>query len=160
MMSPPTDLERFWKLMMNIFLMDAIDIEIEQAFARLIPQLTPYQPAPNREALVEMVASPASHVFLARAPDQDGQIVGTATLVTFQTPTGKHGWIEDVVVDKAFRGQGIGRALTEICLEKAQTLGVRDVNLTSRPNRVAANKLYQAMGFIKRETNIYRFPLD
>lgn len=145
---------------MYIYLMDAIDVEIVQAFERLIPQLTPYQPPPNREALVDMAASPACHIFLAKMPDQLGQIVGTATLAAFQTPTGRHGWIEDVVVDKAFRSQGIGRALTEACLEKAQTLGVGDVNLTSRPNRVVANKLYQAMGFIKRETNLYRFPLD
>ena len=146
--------------MIYIFLMEAIDAEIENAFQNLIPQLTPYHPPPSHDALLEMVASSASHIFLARVPNQAGQIVGTATLVTFQTPTGMHGWIEDVVVDKAFRGQGIGRALTDACLEKARILGVRDVNLTSRPNRLAANKLYQAMGFIKRETNIYRFPLD
>jgi ribosomal protein S18 acetylase RimI-like enzyme len=146
--------------MMYIYLMDAIDREIEIAFENLIPQLTPYSEVPNRAALTEMAASETTFIFLARTPDPLGPIVGTAALATFQTPTGVHGWIEDVVVDKAFRGQGIGRALTEACLEKARALGVRDVNLTSRPNRVAANKLYKAMGFIKRETNIYRFPLD
>ncbi|MFN2304850.1 MAG: GNAT family N-acetyltransferase [Anaerolineales bacterium] len=145
---------------MYIYLMNTIDEDIELAFNNLIPQLSQYSSPPNRVALEQILASQATFIFLAKEPDQAGQIVGTATLAAFETPTGKHGWIEDVVVDKAFRGQGIGRALTQACLEKARTLGLHDVNLTSRPNRVVANKLYQAMGFIKRQTNIYRLPLE
>ena len=90
---------------------------------------------------------------------QEGVIVGTATLGTFETPTGTHGWIEDVVVDRAFRHRGFGGALTEACIEKAREMGLREVNLTSNPDRDAANRLYQSMGFTQHGTNLYRFPL-
>jgi ribosomal protein S18 acetylase RimI-like enzyme len=107
-----------------------------------------------------MVESRNTIIFLARDPDPVGQIVGTATLATSQTPTGIRGWIEDVVVDRGFRKKGIGKALTEACLGKARAMGLREVNLTSNPSRIAANKLYQSMGFIQRETNVYRYPLQ
>jgi GNAT superfamily N-acetyltransferase len=107
-----------------------------------------------------MAASGAVFVFLARLPDQHGEIIGSATLATFRSPTGLHGWIEDVIVDQSARRQGIGKALTEACLDKARMLGLREVNLTSRSTRCVANQLYQAMGFIKRETNLYRYPLQ
>lgn len=145
---------------MQITLMDHINDEIAQAFERLIPQLTTHSPPPTRDALVEMATSKENHVFLAWMPDQDGKIVGTATLGTFQTPTGVHGWIEDVVVDRAARRLGIGRALTEACLDKARDIGLREVNLTSRSGRCAANQLYQAMGFVQRETNLYRYAIE
>lgn len=134
--------------------------EIQAAFERLIPQLTQHSPPPSKEMLAHMAASDGVFVFLARQGDAKGRILGSATLGTFITPTGLHGWIEDVVVDREARRQGIGVALTEACLEKARELGLREVNLTSRPSREAANQLYQGMGFVKRETNVYRFPLD
>lgn len=143
---------------MNIALLEQVNDEVVQAFQRLMPQLTSYSAPPNQEELVEMAQSEQVFVFLARDSDQDGLIIGTATLGTFRTPTGLHGWIEDVVVDQDFRRQGIGKALTEACLDQARVMGLRDVNLTSRSARCAANQLYQAMGFIRRETNIYRYP--
>lgn len=143
---------------MKIALLEQVNDEVVQAFQRLMPQLTSYSAPPTREELVEMAQSGQVFVFLARDPDQDGLIIGTATLGTFRTPTGLHGWIEDVVVDQDFRRQGIGKALTEACLDQARVMGLRDVNLTSRSARCAANQLYQAMGFIRRETNIYRYP--
>lgn len=145
---------------MHIELMDHVSDEIAGAFARLIPQLTRSSPPPTRDALVEMAGSGSVFVFLARLPDQHGEIVGSATLATFRSPTGLHGWIEDVIVDRDAHRQGIGKALTQACLDKARELGLRDINLTSRSSRCAANQLYQAMGFIQRETNIYRYPLD
>lgn len=144
---------------MNIALMDQVDDEIVQAFQRLMPQLTRHSAPPTREELVEMSQSEQVFVFLAKDPDQHGFIVGTATLGTFRTPTGVHGWIEDVVVDQDYRRQGIGKALTEACLGQARALGLRNVNLTSRSTRCEANQLYQAMGFIRRETNLYRYPI-
>jgi len=143
---------------MNIALLEQVNDEVVQAFQRLMPQLTSYSAPPTQEELVEMAQSGQVFVFLARDSDQDGLIIGTATLGTFRTPTGLHGWIEDVVVDQDFRRQGIGKALTEACLDQARVMGLRDVNLTSRSARCAANQLYQAMGFIRRETNIYRYP--
>ena len=133
---------------------------VYEAFQRLIPQLTPYSPPPSREVLSALAMSPATFVFIAKQPDSDGEIVGCASLGTFSVPTGIHGWIEDVVVDRDARGKGIGRALTEACLKKARELGIEEVNLTSNPTRKAANHLYQSMGFIRVETNLYRYLLD
>ena len=145
---------------MHIELMNQVSDEIVAAFERLMPQLTHHSPPPTREELAKMTNTKAVYVFLARLPDEHGEIVGSATLATFRSPTGLHGWIEDVIVDHSARRQGIGKALTEACLIKARTLGLREVNLTSRSARCAANQLYQAMGFIKRETNLYRYPLQ
>ena len=144
---------------MFIFEPDDVSLEIQNAFERLIPQLTKFSQPPLLEDLKRMVKSETIYLFLARYPDQEGEIVGTATLGTFLSPTGEHGWIEDVVVDENFRNKGLGKTLTEACLEKAREIGLKEVNLTSNPNRKAANSLYQSMGFIQRETNLYRYPL-
>ncbi|MEA3326023.1 MAG: GNAT family N-acetyltransferase [Chloroflexota bacterium] len=145
---------------MYIHEMLQVNEEIYQSFQRLIPQLSDQSSPPKREDLMMMAASKETFVCLARHPDSEGRIIGSATLAIFQTPTGVHGWIEDVVVDKDDRRQGVGKALTQACLDKARELGLREVNLTSRPNRIAANRLYQAMGFVRRETNVYRYALD
>ena len=145
---------------MDILLMNEVSDDIVFAFNRLIPQLSKFSSPPTYEILIDMAESEATHVFLACLPDQQGQIVGTATLAILRSPTGRHGWIEDVVVDQKFRKKGIGKALTEACIQKAREMGLQEVNLTSNPSRKAANKLYQSMGFIQRKTNIYRYPLD
>jgi len=144
---------------MQISEMTIVTDETFQVFARLIPQLTQYSPPPSKELLAEMADSEDVIVLLAQEDDENGAILGAATLVTFITPTGTHGWIEDVIVDRDARRRGIGRALTEACLEKARELGLKEVNLTSRPGRAAANKLYQELGFQQRQTNVYRYPL-
>jgi ribosomal protein S18 acetylase RimI-like enzyme len=101
-----------------------------------------------------MVASPATVVLVAR--DDGGEIVGTLTLVLFRIPTGVRAWIEDVVVDQETRGSGVGEALTRAALERAGAAGARSVDLTSRPTREAANRLYRRLGFEPRDTNVYR----
>ena len=145
---------------MHIELMTQVTDEVVDAFESLMSQLTRHVPSPLRKDLLEMAVSGFTFVFLARVPDANGKITGCATLGTYRSPTGLHGWIEDVVVDRDFRRRGIGKALTEACLSQAVKLGLREVNLTSRPARCAANQLYQSMGFIQRETNVYRFPLE
>lgn len=145
---------------MVIHEMTRVDDEIVQAFQNLIPQLTEYSSPPRQEELERMAASETAFVFLARERDASSPIVGTATLALLQTPTGVHSWIEDVVVDKEFRHRGVGRALTERCLQKARELSLHQVNLTSRPSRKAANQLYQSMGFVLRETNLYTISLE
>jgi ribosomal protein S18 acetylase RimI-like enzyme len=134
-----------------------VTAELLQAFGRLMPQLTSFSLAPGREILEAIVTDPDSGLFVAR--DVQAGIVGSATLACFVTPTGRHAWIEDVIVDEAWRGHGIGEALTRACIERAREMGLKEVNLTSRPSREAANRLYQRMGFQRRETNIYRYPL-
>jgi ribosomal protein S18 acetylase RimI-like enzyme len=82
------------------------------------------------------------------------------TLAVFRIPTGVRAWIEDVVVDENQRGRGVGEALTQAALELASARGARTVDLTSRPSRDIANRLYKRMGFELRETNVYRRKLD
>lgn len=130
--------------------------EVVEAFARLIPQLSKSNPPPTRSELEAMVGSEASTVFLARVADR---IVGSLTLAMFRIPTGVRAWIEDVVVDESARGHGAGEALNLAALDHARRHGAVTVDLTSRPSREAANRLYRRLGFVARETNVYRFEL-
>jgi ribosomal protein S18 acetylase RimI-like enzyme len=131
--------------------------QLTAAFARLIPQLSKSSPPPTQDELAEMIASNSSDVIVA---ELDGDVVGTLTLVTFRIPTGVRAWIEDVVVDDSARGHGVGDSLNRFALDLARKKGAKTVDLTSRPSREAANRLYHRLGFQPRETNIYRFTLD
>ena len=133
--------------------------ELVAAFARLTPQLSASSPAPGPAEIAEMIASPATTVLIARDSEQAGAIVGALTLAQFRIPTGVRAWIEDVVVDAAARGKGIGEALTRAALDVARQAGAKTVDLTSRPSREAANRLYRRVGFVLRETNVYRYSL-
>jgi ribosomal protein S18 acetylase RimI-like enzyme len=134
--------------------------EFVAALAQLVPQLSSSVAPPAREAVAEMVASPAIVQLIARDPEREGQIVGTLTLAMFRIPTGLRAWIEDVIVDNESRGRGIGEALVRAALVRAREAGARTVDLTSRPSREAANRLYVRVGFSPRETNIYRYDLS
>lgn len=133
----------------------ALDAELIDAVARLVAQLSSSAPAPDAQRLREIVESPASRLLLAR--EESGEIVGMLTVALFPIPTGVRAWIEDVVVDEAARGRGIAAALSEQALALAAAQGARTVELTSRPDREAANRLYARLGFRRRETNVYRY---
>ncbi|HJM32327.1 MAG TPA: GNAT family N-acetyltransferase [Acidimicrobiales bacterium] len=133
-----------------------VDDDLIGAMARLIPQLSRSNPAPDAAALREIVSSGASVLLVA---EDDGVIVGSLTLVLFRIPTGFRAWIEDVVVDESVRGRGVGEALNLAALDRARAAGASTVDLTSRPSREAANRLYQRLGFEERATNVYRFKL-
>ena len=128
--------------------------ELVEALARLLPQLSS-APPPDSTAL-ETIMAGGSTVFVARV---EGRIVGSLTLVLYRIPTGLKAWIEDVVVDEAARGHGVGEALSLAALEEARRHGAKAVSLTSRPSRQAANRLYQRIGFSPRDTNVYRHDL-
>jgi len=130
-----------------------VDDDVVQAFEMLIPQLSKSNPPPSRSELEALVTSEASTLFLAKL---DGRIVGSLTLAMFRIPTGVRAWIEDVVVDDSARGHGAGEALNRAALDFAKAKGAITVDLTSRPSREAANRLYQRLGFTLRETNVYR----
>jgi ribosomal protein S18 acetylase RimI-like enzyme len=130
--------------------------ELVEAFRRLVPQLSSSASAPGGEELAAIVDSPAATILVAR---DDDRIVGTLTLVVFRIPTGARAWIEDVVVDEAARGRGVGEALAREAIRRAAGAGARTIDLTSRPHRVAANRLYEKLGFRPRETNLYRLEL-
>ena len=133
-----------------------VDDELIAAMNRLIPQLSNSNPPPDRLALEEIVASDSSILIAAFI---DGVIVGSLTLIIFSIPTGKRAWIEDVVVDENYRNTGIGEALNQEAINIARRLGAKTVDLTSRPSREAANRLYSRLGFVQRKTNIYRFEI-
>jgi len=137
-----------------------VDEELISAMARLIPQLSSSSPVPTTTELMELVESGATHLLIARDDEGGavhGRILGSMTLVVFRIPTGVRAWIEDVVVDSDARGRGVGEALNREALALAARLGARTVDLTSRPSREAANRLYQRLGFVLRETNVYRY---
>ncbi len=128
--------------------------ELVEAMARLVGQLSDSSPPPTRDQLEQIVASPATALLVAR--DETG-IVGSLTLVSFRIPTGLRTRIEDVVVDESARGKGVGLELNRAALEMAGAMGATGTDLTSRPSRAAANRLYQKMGFERRDSNVYRY---
>ncbi len=138
---------------MRLEIVEAASVELFDAFQLLIPQLTENNPPPSLDLLTALVESESSTLLVARA--DDSSILGAASLTMYLVPTGLRAIIEDVIVDESARGQGIGEALVRRCLEIARERGVPAVTLTSNPKRESANRLYQRMGFIRRETNAY-----
>jgi ribosomal protein S18 acetylase RimI-like enzyme len=135
---------------------DASD-ELVEGLNRLLPQLSTNAAPLTIQDVDELIASPSTTVFVAR---DEGRIVGSLTLVVFAIPTGRRAWIEDVVVDETARGTGIGEALTNAAIEESRRRHARSLDLTTRPSRDAANRLYARLGFELRETNVYRFFLE
>lgn len=142
---------------MEIYEAKEVTAELVEAFERLMPQLSASAAAPGVKELQEMIDSPAVFLYMVR---EDGQIVGSLSLVVFRIPSGTRAWIEDVVVDESMRGRGIGEALTRYAIDRARELGVKTVDLTSRPSREAANRLYVRVGFELRHTNAYRYKIQ
>ena len=131
--------------------------ELRDALNRLVPQLSSSAKPLSDADVVRMTTDHDVVLFVAK---NDDVIVGTLTLVVFAIPSGQRAWIEDVIVDGGVRGLGIGAALTNAAIEEGRRRGVRTIDLTSRPSREAANKLYQKLGFEIRDTNVYRFFLE
>lgn len=131
---------------------------LTDAYRVLIPQLSSSSSPPTGEALQRIIESDSAQILIAE--DENGEILGTMTLIIFQIPTGIRAWIEDVVVDSSARGKGIGKKLNLAALELAKQAGAKTVDLTSRPARQEANQLYRSIGFVERETNVYRFSFE
>jgi ribosomal protein S18 acetylase RimI-like enzyme len=148
------------KSIKNVIIQQLEDFSDEflQALTNLMPQLTYTPVIPSREDIISIIQSPSTSIWVAK--DNIDGIIAMLTLAIYQTPTGIHGWIEDVVVDEKHRNKGIGKALTNAALAYAQLRGAKSVSLTSRPFRKAANKLYQNIGFKIIESNLYRFTFE
>jgi ribosomal protein S18 acetylase RimI-like enzyme len=131
--------------------------DVVAAIVGLLPQLSTSAPPPTAETIREIVSSPTTVLLVAR--DEDEHIVGTLTLAVFRIPSGVRAWIEDVIVDDRARGRGAGEAMSRVALDVAAAAGARTVELTSRPAREAANRLYLRLGFETRATNVYRITL-
>lgn len=123
----------------------------------LIPQLSKSANPLTFDELENIIHSSATHLYFA---EEDNNILGMLSLVIFPIPTGLRSWVEDVVVDVQARGKGLGKMLIHYALSEAKKYGVLTVDLTSRPSRETANKLYQSAGFEARTTNVYRYKHD
>lgn len=119
----------------------------------LLSQLSSSAKPLSAAELGAIMDSDTPHLLLAT---DDGRLCGMLTLVVFRIPTGIRAWIEDVVVNDADRGKGVAKALLEAATEQARSMGAKTLDLTSRPAREAANRLYRKVGFVQRETNVYR----
>lgn len=128
--------------------------ELVAACHQLIPQLSSSAQPITVSELAEIINSDSTLMFVARI---DNKIVGLLTLAIFRIPTAVRAWIEDVIVDSSARGHGVGEALNHAAIAEAKRRGAKTVDLTSRPSREAANKLYKRLGFVERDTNVYRF---
>ncbi|MGE5642790.1 MAG: N-acetyltransferase family protein [Byssovorax cruenta] len=133
--------------------------QLFQALRRLIPQLGSHKDVPSHEELKALVQAPGSTLLVAREPDENGEIIGILSLTVYRVPTGVRSIIEDVVVDEHMRRRGVGEALVRHAIELARQAGASGVALTSNPQRKAANRLYQALGFELRKTNPYFYQL-
>lgn len=131
--------------------------ELVVGLNRLLPQLSTSAPPLTTDDVDRLVHSEAATLFVAM---DEGEVVGTLTLIVFAIPTGLRAWIEDVVVDQDARGRGVGESLTSAALEEARRRGAVSVDLTSRPSRGAANAMYVKLGFERRDTNVYRLLLE
>ena len=140
---------------MAVELVEEFSEELLEAFSLLIPQLSSSAQTLNAQQIKEFCAQEGVYLLVFRS--EEGKILGMLSLATFKIPTGKRAWIEDVVVDSAARGQGAGQALVEAAVRHAKKVGAKTVDLTSRPTREAANRLYRRCGFKQRETNVYRY---
>ena len=141
----------------GVEILNEVTDEVVEAFGRLLPQLSSSAKPLDAAGIAALVSSPAVTVLLARS---DGRIAGSLSLVTFRIPTGLRAWIEDVVVDEEARGQGIGAILTREALRLAKDAGVRTVDLSTRPSRAAAGRLYEREGFKQRDTRMYRYAFE
>ncbi len=133
--------------------------ELLQAMQHLIPQLGTHKVPPTAEELSALIASESCTLLVARDTAADGRIIGSLCLNVYRVPTGVRSIVEDVVVDESARRQGVGEALMRRAFDLAREAGASGLSLTSRPDREAANRLYQSMGFELRKTNAYHYKL-
>jgi len=138
---------------MKIYKLETVSKRIIEAFESLIPQLTGANNTPSKEDIESIVASENTVVFVS---EENRKVIGMLSLVLNKIPTGEKVWIEDVVVDAQARGLGVGKKLMQFALAYCKEKDIKQVNLTSSPERIPANKLYLKLGFFKRQTNVYR----
>ena len=131
---------------------------LTQELNSLLIQLNPDSRTLLDEDVKETIEESSNHLLVAKEP-VNHKIVGMLTLIINRIPSWKKGWIEDVVVDKKYMNQGIATELITYAIENAKNNGAVSLNLTSRPEREDANKLYGKLGFKKRDTNVYRMEL-
>ena len=134
-----------------------VDEPLMKALANLLPQLSTSATEPTAQYVEELISREDTHLFVAYG--ESGEIVGMLTLLIVAIPTSRKAWIEDVVTDKAHRGEGIGEALVKMAVEVARAEGAKRIYLTSNPKREAAHRLYKRCGFEQYDTAVFRLEL-
>lgn len=129
--------------------------KIYNALLKLLPQLDPQIKLPSKEFFKSILEAESTHFFAGEL--EDGEITGILTLSVYRIPTGTKFWIEDVVIDRSQRGKGYGKEIMLYAMKFAESMGAKSIDLTSRPFRIAANQLYTDLGFVRRDTNVYRY---
>ena len=143
--------------MIKIFKATTVNQEILESVNFLLPQLSQSAKSIQIDQLNDIINSECTSLIFAK---DEEKIIGMLSFVVYQIPTGKKAWVEDVVVHKSARGKGVGKLLMNFALEIADQVDAKSIDLTSRPSRETANKLYQSMGYEIRETNVYRYGLN
>ena len=141
----------------TISLLTSSDATTVKALRMLIKQLTGRDSSFGEEELRQTLQDNASRLFVMRREDA---IIGMLTLCIYHCPTARKVWVEDVVVDSAYRGQGLGKELVAFAIDYVEkNLAPCSLMLTSRPERIAANELYRKAGFEQRQTNVYKIDI-
>lgn len=134
--------------------------QFHSLLSQLVPSMEKIKEV-NEITLADLLGQKDYHLFVARDNEKKvAPIIGMASIIFYQIPTGYKAIIEDVIVDQNYRGKGIGKALTQELIKLAREKNVQYIDLTSSPSRVAANQLYQKLGFERRETNVYRLKIQ
>ena len=142
---------------MKIERVEIFSKKVFNAVLRLLPQLASDVTLPTENFFEDFLKSKNNFFFIAK--HDDGEIIGILTIGIYDIPSGTKVWIEDVVIDETERGKGYGKELVLFAICFAKSIGSKKIGLTSSPIRVAANKLYQKLGFVKSETNVYKYLL-
>jgi GNAT superfamily N-acetyltransferase len=143
---------------MQVEAVTAATPELHAALARLLPQLNATLEVPDMERLRRLVADPAVTLLVAKDGDE---IVGTTTVIVYTTPYWIKARLDEVVVDAAARGRGVGEALVRASLDVGRRRGAQIAELQSGkgPARAAAHRLYGRLGFRIRDTDVFRIEL-
>jgi len=123
----------------------------------LLHQLNPNAYLLSDKDVQEMLDASTNELFVAKDAEK---IIGMITLITYRIPYAKKGILEDFVVDASYRGKGVGSDLIKTAMESAKEKNVKYIELTSNPTREKAREFYLHLGFVQRETNVYRFSLQ
>ena len=150
-------MDTIFRIMVEIIEISEASNEILSQVNGLLPQLSKSASPLSLESLDILAKSESTNLFVAK---EGKKVWGMLSLVLFPIPTGTKAWVEDVVVDSSARGKGIGKALMNHALKKVREKRGKSIDLTSRPSRETANKLYKSLGYQKRETNVYRLSLS
>jgi ribosomal protein S18 acetylase RimI-like enzyme len=139
---------------LKIEVVKQFDPSLLQAVASLLPQLTSSGRMMTADELRAMIASPLTTLFIAKDEDK---IVGMISMNVVQMPTGLRSYLEDLVIDSAYRQRGAATALLQAAIDLARSSGARTLNMTSRSSRKGTIRLYERLGFRRRDTNAFRY---